>query len=163
MAMHPFEEAGFGKAPYRFDGVRRNWFTAFPGDPGKPGGSCDYCGQGIANEFWVKSADGRRFKVGCDCIAKLERKDNAAFAGDTLARDADIARRKLLREQRHEKERVKRNERRMAFDAWYTEERQAKAATLPHPALPNLTLADYILWMRDHGYDMSPNRFKELA
>lgn len=162
MAVHPFEEAGFGRAPYRFDGVTRNWFMACPGDPGKPGGSCDYCGQGIAFEYWVVSADGRRFKVGCDCIAKLAKKSNVAFAGDTLARDADIARRRLERERRAQVEYRKRMAARTTFTAWYTPARMAGACTLPHPAIAGLTLAHYIRWMLANGYDLSPARFPQL-
>ena len=163
MAVHPFEEAGFGVAPYRFDGVTRNWFTAGPGDPGKLGGSCDYCGQGIAYEYWVLAANGRRFKVGCDCIAKLARKDNVAFAGDTLARDADIARRRLDRERRYEREHAKRVVGKQAFLAWYTVPRMARACALPHPAMKGLTLAHYIKWMLTFGYELTPRRFPSLA
>jgi hypothetical protein len=36
------------------------------------GSSCDYCGTCIRYEFWVQSADGNRFKVGCDCIHKTD-------------------------------------------------------------------------------------------
>lgn len=163
MAVHPFEEAGFGVAPYRFDGVTRNWFCAGPGDPGKPGGSCDYCGTGIAFEYWVRSSDGRRFKVGCDCIAKLARKDNVAFAGDTLARDADIARRRLEAERRAEVAHQKRQEARGAFRAWYTAPRMAAACARPHPAIKGLTLAHYIHWMLDNGYTLTAARFPDLA
>lgn len=162
MAVHPFEEAGFGRAPYRFDGVTRNWFVACPGDPGKPGGSCDFCGAGIAYEYWVKSADGRRFKVGCDCIAKLARKDNIAFAGDTLARDADIARRRLDRERKAQRDHEKRMADRQAFDAWYTRPRLAAACALRHPAIKGLTLAHYIHWMLSNGYALTPARFPQL-
>lgn len=161
--MHPFEESGFGRAPYRFDGVTRNWFSAGPGDPGKPGGSCDYCGAGIAFEYWVKSADGRRFKVGCDCIAKLAKASNVAFAGDTLARDADIARRRLERERRAEQQHAKRMALRDAFAAWYTVARQAQACALPHPAIKGLTLAHYVKWMRDNGYALTSARFPQLG
>lgn len=162
MAVHPFEEAGFGRAPYRFDGVTRNWFVACPGDPGKPGGSCDFCGQGIAYEYWVRSADGRRFKVGCDCIEKLARKDNVAFAGDTLARDADIARRRLDRERKAQRDQEKRVAAKQGFEVWYTRSRQAAACTLRHPAIQGLTLAHYIAWMLAHGYALTPKRFPQL-
>ena len=162
-SMHPFEQAGFGKAPYRFDGVTRNWFVSCPGDPGKPGGTCDYCGTGIAYEFWVRSADGRRFKVGCDCIAKLARKDNLAFAGDRLAYDADQARKRLDRERKAELEAQKRRANRVTFAAWYNTSRKAAACALPHPAIKGLTLAHYIKWMLDHGYTLTPNRFPQLA
>ena len=161
--VHPFEESGFGKAPFRFDGVTRNWFTAGPGDPGKPGGSCDYCGTGIAFEFWVKSADGRRFKVGCDCIAKLSRANNVAFSGDTLARDADIARRRMERERREHLAMAKRQAAAEQFASWYSVSRQSAACSLPHPAIKGLTLAHYIKWMSDHGYTLTSHRFTVLA
>lgn len=70
--IHRFELAGLGKAPFRFEGVRKNVFTiSGPGGYSKPGGSCDFCGTGIMFEFWCRSADGKKFKVGCDCIAKV--------------------------------------------------------------------------------------------
>lgn len=67
---HAFEIAGLGLAPFRFVGVGVNQIT-YPNGTTKPGGSCDYCGTAIANECRVKSSDGRLFKVGCDCIAKV--------------------------------------------------------------------------------------------
>jgi hypothetical protein len=162
--MHPFETAGFGKAPYRFDGVTRNWFTTgIAGDPGKPGGTCDYCGAGIANEFWVKSADGRRFKVGCDCIAKLAKANNVAFTGDHLAYEADQARKRMERDMRAAKAHAKTQIVRAAFAEWYTADRKAQACAQRHPAITGLTLAHYIAWMLDHGYALTPARFPALT
>jgi hypothetical protein len=68
---HPFERAGLGTAPFRCVSVRTNWFTV-PGCPeaSKPGGSCQYCGTGILYEFVIKSADGREFVVGSDCVRR---------------------------------------------------------------------------------------------
>lgn len=68
--VHKFERAGLGKAPFRCVGMVENKFQACPGAPIQPGGSCDYCGAGIMYEFCILSADGRRFKVGCDCVLK---------------------------------------------------------------------------------------------
>ena len=67
--VHKFELSGLGKAPYVFLGVTQNWHSAAPGHK-QPGGCCDYCSTGIAFEFWLRSADGRKFKVGSDCILK---------------------------------------------------------------------------------------------
>lgn len=67
---HRFEVAGLGLAPFRFVGFSVNVIT-HPDGSTQSGGSCDYCGAGIANECQVLSADGKRFKVGCDCIAKV--------------------------------------------------------------------------------------------
>lgn len=72
-AIHAFELAGLGKAPFRCVGARENWFT-IPGCPEatKPGGTCDYCSTGIAYEYVIRSADGREFVVGCDCVLKTD-------------------------------------------------------------------------------------------
>ena len=74
--IHPFERAGLGKAPFRFDAMRENVYIACQGSQPQPGGTCDYCSNGIMYEYWIKSSDGRSFKVGCDCVRKLERADN---------------------------------------------------------------------------------------
>lgn len=71
--IHAFERAGLGKAPYTFLGHSREVYQAIPGDPScpiQPAGSCDYCGQGIYDQFRFRSADGRTFKVGCDCVRR---------------------------------------------------------------------------------------------
>src|SRR5262245_32855473 len=72
---HPFERAGLGKAPFRFVTHRENWYSACQGHR-QPGGTCDYCLNGIANEFVIRSVDGREFVVGSDCVMKLDRADN---------------------------------------------------------------------------------------
>lgn len=68
--MHPFEKAGLGKAPFRCVGVYKNAYQACPGAPVQAGGSCDFCGTGIMYEYKILSADGKGFKVGCDCVAR---------------------------------------------------------------------------------------------
>lgn len=73
-ATHKFERRGLGKAPFRVIGYGREVFQAIPGDsscPLQPGTSCDYCGTGIMDVAYVKSSDGKEFKVGCDCVAKV--------------------------------------------------------------------------------------------
>jgi hypothetical protein len=72
VGVHKFEAAGLGKAPFRFAGTSENVVVVGTGEDAytKAGGSCDYCGSCIRTEFWLLSADGRRFKVGCDCIEK---------------------------------------------------------------------------------------------
>lgn len=67
---HAFELAGLGLAPFRFVGASENVIT-YPDGTQKAGGSCDYCGTGIRTECWVKSSDGKQFKVGCNCIEKV--------------------------------------------------------------------------------------------
>lgn len=58
--VHPFEAAGLGKAP----------FTCFAVERGAEMSSCDYCSTAIRYQCWIRSADGRTFKVGNDCVAK---------------------------------------------------------------------------------------------
>lgn len=55
---HVFEAAGLGLAPFTFSHCTHGQTQ------------CDFCGTHIANVFWVKSADDKCFKVGCDCIEK---------------------------------------------------------------------------------------------
>lgn len=58
--VHVFQAAGLGIAPFTFKEVQYD----------TKGTHCDFCGTAIVNVFWVGSADGKRFKVGCDCIEK---------------------------------------------------------------------------------------------
>lgn len=83
-ATHPFQKAGLGLAPFKFVGYeeRRGPMPlgdgiSMIGSPGQPMGTCDYCGTGIAGCYMVKSADGKHFIVGCDCVQKLSKASNA--------------------------------------------------------------------------------------
>jgi hypothetical protein len=82
-ATHVFEQAGLGRAPFRFVGMENTAAAAGPDglvrvtDPEtgldyltQPGGSCDLCGHGIVNFCWIVDADGKRFKVGTECVNK---------------------------------------------------------------------------------------------
>lgn len=143
--LHPFERAGLGVAPFTYDGVTQNVFVAFQGDPGKPGGTCDYCGTGIMFEFHVRDRDGKKFKVGCDCAGKLARTDNERRDPVIAAIDRD--RRKMERDKRHTRESAKRVE----FDKWLAEHADQIAA-LPHPKQrEGETLKDYA----DRSYNWS--------
>lgn len=85
--IHPFEKRGLGLAPFRCVGSYESKFQAIPGDPScpiQPGSVCDYCGNGIMNVFVIKSSDGKKFKVGCDCVAQTAQ----ACAKTELERDA---------------------------------------------------------------------------
>lgn len=83
-AVHPFERAGLGVAPFRCIGSYESKYQACPGAPIQPGSSCDYCGQGIMLVCQIRSADKREFKVGCDCVTKTYRE----CASTDLERDA---------------------------------------------------------------------------
>lgn len=83
LAIHPWERLGLGLAPFAFAGYSESKFVAAPGVPAKPGATCDACGASIMSVFHVTSADGKSFKVGCDCIAKLL--DECATTADQRA------------------------------------------------------------------------------
>lgn len=93
VSVHPFEIAGLGHAPFYFECVV---------DTGKTTTSCDYCSTGLRYVCWVKSHDGRQFKVGIDCIRKLDRDDNR------LVTDAERALAKLQREKKDAERQQKR-------------------------------------------------------
>ena len=76
MTIHPFEQAGLGMAPFRFVGLTESVYVSAPGAPAQPGTSCDFCGIGIRYVCLIESQDRKQFKVGCDCVRKLERIDN---------------------------------------------------------------------------------------
>lgn len=112
--MHPFEEAGLGAAPFRCVGVSRRVGPITlengtqVGAPGQPMGSCAYCGTGIADCYHIRSADGKRFVVGCDCVLKISRKDNVKSGAKTdLERDVLRERRRLEADKRAEKRNAK--------------------------------------------------------
>lgn len=150
---HPFERAGLGRAPFTFDGTEHVVFQAIPGDPSCPlqvGGSCDYCGTGISDFYWVKSADGRRFKVGCDCAAKI-----AKTYGDRVLGDIKRAANAIKRERKAERDlaRIQRNVRLLqrasvrrvlraqSHPYGYTDRRTGRA----------LTGLDFAVWMLRHA------------
>ena len=72
VGIHVFERAGLGLAPFRFFRFSVMKFQACQGAPVQPGTCCDYCGTGIMNVCHIRAADGKEFKVGCDCVAKTD-------------------------------------------------------------------------------------------
>lgn len=142
--VHAFELAGLGKAPFRFLGLSREVYQAIPGDPEcpiQPGASCDFCGQAIYNVCRILSADGRTFKVGCDCVAKTGDKG--------LRKVVDAATRKVAADKRAAKAAVVAEalEAALADDAV-----RAQLATAPHPrGFEGKTLLDWADWMMAHA------------
>jgi hypothetical protein len=65
---HDLELHGLGKPPYRFIGHEQTLFQAAPGEPVKAGASCERCWQPIRDAYWIESSDGKRSKLGCECI-----------------------------------------------------------------------------------------------
>ena len=77
--IHAFEKAGLGIAPFEYVGFYTsrgphrsvaNGIEIQVGAPGQPMGTCAFCGAGIANCFKIKSADGKGFIVGSECVRK---------------------------------------------------------------------------------------------
>jgi hypothetical protein len=142
--IHPFERAGLGKAPFRFIGSERKTFQAHPGAPIQVGGSCDYCGTGIIEHCYIRSADGKTFKVGCDCVMKTHHKGTPLY---TAAEKALKAARKATKET-NERARIK------AAKA-ALEENPELLADRPHSrkwaADKGMTARDEVLWYLAHA------------
>lgn len=82
--IHPFERSGLGLAPFRFVKYYESKYQACPGAPIQCGTSCDYCGTAIMGVYVIRSADGKEFKVGCDCVYKTA-KESATTDAQRLA------------------------------------------------------------------------------
>ena len=63
--IHKFELAGLGRHPFEFVGYFESRTKQ-----NQPAGTCQYCGNGIAICCRVRSADGKEFIVGSDCVLK---------------------------------------------------------------------------------------------
>jgi len=128
--IHKFQEAGLGVAPFRIVGVHEargpisrvvNGVQVQIGAPGQPMGTCQYCGQGIAEVWTVRDRKGTRFTVGSTCVNK---------AGDAgLKRVVAAEKRKRDRAKRHAREARMEAELR---DLLEREDVREKLAALPH-------------------------------
>lgn len=135
--VHKFEAAGLGIAPYKLTAFKVVIFQACPGAPVQVGGSCDYCGTGIKDHFFLLSTDGRSFKVGSSCITKSGDKGLIK-----RAQDASRAT-KRKRAAQSAKERV------AALRTYLsTEDGKRAAKAVPTPlGWAEDTLFDWALWM----------------
>lgn len=131
--IHKFEAAGLGKAPYTFLGVQvKVGPITMPdggqvGSPGQPMGTCNFCGTGIRDCFYLRSADGREFYVGCDCIKKV---GDAGLLRYVKAEEA--AKRRAKAEAKRQAEWQRRAEiRRQLRDL--IEAKRETLASMPHP------------------------------
>jgi hypothetical protein len=148
--IHPFEAAGLGLAPFRFAGFEIKTYQACHGAPIQPGSSCDYCANAIMNCYWIRSADGKRFKVGCDCVMRLNRLDNRLIS--------EVERAKRVHDRTLSA--ARRAAKRPAQDARVDAARQllagvelrARLAAKPHPyKFADKSLLDYCLWMLENA------------
>jgi hypothetical protein len=152
--IHPFERAGFGHAPYRCTGHTRAVYRAAPDAPAQPGTSCDYCGIGIMDVYFVASANGVAFKVGSDCIRKVLRGFDKTIPPDFRAAFLEVERekREVKRQAAHARIVAAVERARETLDAV-----PALFANQPHPyeyhAKQGKTLRDYYEWILAHGGD----------
>lgn len=137
--VHPFERAGLGKAPFRFIGMTESKFQAAPGEPVRAGSTCDYCPSAIMMVYRIKSADGREFKVGCECVRKVDAK---------LAKAVDAATRAHKRAKR---EAEAKDVEQLLHTVLACQANRDKLAAPPHPvtfmAANGKTLLDWADWM----------------
>lgn len=57
---------------YRIVGVRQNWYQAAPDAPKQPGGTCWFCGTGIANEVVIQDTKtDERHVIGTTCAERV--------------------------------------------------------------------------------------------
>ena len=106
--IHPWEKAGLGKAPFRWMGITEeigprvyaqpDGTTLTVGSEGQPMGCCAYCGQGIAECHHIRSADGKNFTVGCDCVRKVNAKGSKVLTAAEKASRARVTDRRRARE-----------------------------------------------------------------
>lgn len=154
--LHPFERAGLGLAPFRCVGVEhrvgpiKTTDPKFPGvtfevgAPGQPMGTCDYCGTGIADCYVIRSADGKKFVVGSDCVMRTYSETNTAIPVDIRRAIAEV------RRQKNEKRNDARRARELATLTPLLEEARAFLAANPtafagepHPMISGKTRRDY--------------------
>jgi hypothetical protein len=128
-AVHCFEKAGLGRAPFRCTDLYSLPSPSLAGNnpvaynnaiadmpQGLGCGSCAYCGTAIMHNFIITSADDRRFVVGSDCVART---------GDAgLVKQVRAERLRVVREKREASRSMKRAER----EALWAAERAARAA-----------------------------------
>jgi hypothetical protein len=154
--IHPWEKAGLGKAPFTWLRVEcrvgpiktelPDGTTLEQGAPGQPMGCCDYCSNGIAECHVIRSADGREFIVGCDCVRKVNAKGSRVLAAAEQAaqnlRNAKARERRAAKAERDSAE----IQSLLGDPAW-----RERAASKPHPlawrAEQGDTRLDYAEWM----------------
>jgi hypothetical protein len=150
-AIHVFEKAGLGVAPYRFGGmftiVKQGANTnAFAGELIKYPkleagcGTCAFCGHAIMNVFVVVSADGTRWGVGSSCIHK--------FGAANLVKTVKAA----IREKQKARRKAKGDAARAELIACLDEPRiHGMPHSNAHFAQQGKTFADEIQWFIDNA------------
>jgi len=152
--IHPWERAGLGLAPFRWLGCRElrgpirmaqpDGTVLEVGAPGQPMGSCAYCLQGIAECHSIKSADGKVFIVGCDCVKRV------CGEGDAVLTRAETASRRLRNGKARARAAAKASDVQGELDALLADETaRAQLAALPGPKFS--TLLEHAEWMNQRA------------
>lgn len=145
--VHKFELAGLGKAPFRFAGMDEKVIVHADGTT-QAGSSCDFCSTGIRYQFWCESADGKTFKVGCDCIHK---------SGDAGLVKMIAKAERELKDKKNQIARERKSQRkseRFANAKVNLPKVAGELANQPHPnayfASQGKTLLEYVQWSLDN-------------
>lgn len=141
IAAHPFEKAGLGKAPFRLVGCEERSVPAGLNGETRAGSSCDYCSTAIRDCYLIESADGKRFKVGCDCVRKLGRADNRLVTAVANAKKAANAKKNAA------KKAIEATRINAAFARLTDDTLRATLAAKPHPQFADATLLAWVEWM----------------
>jgi hypothetical protein len=144
MHKHVFEHAGLGVAPFAFVRVEIRKYQACEGAPVQPGGSCQYCGEGIMECCFIRDSQGKEFMVGNVCVGKT--------GDDRLYQPVKKAINRVHTEQRHKRE-LQRIE--AARELLKRDDLRAILASRPHPysdlAAKGLTELSWAEWMMAHA------------
>lgn len=167
-SLHPFESAGLGKAPFRYVGMEHKVGPVMMADgitqigaPGQPMGTCDYCLNGIAFCFRIRSADGKEFTVGCDCVEKLYKDSNATAS--KLASDAVYQKIKRDKAAHDRKVRLAREAKRIAEGQQWAEANRTMLESIPTGKREGETLWNRYEWfMANAGNKGKQAIIKEL-
>jgi len=155
---HKFEIAGLGKAPFKFVGVEKKVYVAYPGAPAQPAGTCDYCGNGILWCCMIRDTEGRTFIVGNECVKKTGDEGLKKITASAVRRqisDAKFAA-KQLKDQANA-EAAQAAFRSGRFDA----ELKAQPHPTPYMAAKGLTKYDYFSWIFEcTGYSKQASLLK---
>jgi hypothetical protein len=149
--VHVFEQVKLGKAPFVFESFFIGNATYDPLNPNMQYTACQYCYTPIVNCFKIKSADGKSFIVGSECVKKTGDKGLI----DIIKRE--INRRKAIEfNNKWQELRAKI----LAKDTEIVEKLDAQK----HPWKDGLTMFDYADYLaRGCAYDTSKKRiFKAL-
>lgn len=153
--VHPWERAGLGKAPYRVVGTYESKYQACHGAPIQPGTSCDYCGQGIMYVCAIRSADGKEFKVGCDCVGRVYQECAGTDAERAMRAIWDKAREPMRKAERARRQARAAAQADAAAAQLADEDVREILAAEPHPTLHmanrGATLLGWCEYVLEHG------------